>query len=293
MDTKLTLNPAMSNLKTDYNFKKWKGRIHSIIDIVRLFYQSWIDLTKKRNEYQLALVEFDAKHTSFNEERENAEMLADRIFAIAKVVIVLILDYLLLKNTILIFGDRNGWPAWWTYAIPTIFIVAEFVVCFRIWKRVTERHEATWFDSFCQYLIIVILLGATVYSIVYDIGGYIPEVDAVSFTTYLTGSVVMQSCIFIFSAILHIVLIQNVPKIAEALMYFLYSAKRGILNDKINRTDRKLARVNASFDKKSNLLILEIYEFDRNYPREKDVFITVLEQDIIDEINKRMGKKVL
>lgn len=278
----------------DYNFEKMKENIFSIISGVRSVYLRIRDLTISKLQLESKIADLDSKHSSFNEERGNTVFLIQRLLSVLLIVMVLTLDYILLMNAILVFGEHFNWPEMLTYGMPSFLVLSEFLACFSLSKKAAEGHDMGWFGKLCQYLIIAFLLGVTIFSIIYDVEGYVPEIDKISYRAYLTSSVIVQVCIFVFSAILHIIQIQKVTKIADAIMYFVYSGKRAILVNKLVQVDKQInVRVNPNFNRKANVLILAVYEFDKKYPGEKNMFLVVMEQGLIDEINTRMGKIVL
>lgn len=265
--------------------------IHRLIEgLLNLF-----TICKARNEELAKLKEqvqqLDDNNPDFHEmledRRENNKMTW-RLIIIALSIAV---DFFLLYHAMTILCEQFGLPGFLKFAVPAFLIIVEIGVSYFSFIQQRSGERGSWLSRNLQYFVLFILVGLSVLVIVYSIQGYNAAIDGISFSSFLTGTIVLQVALLISSVMLHIWLIKNSEAIAETFAYLQYKSDRKKLTNKIEKLEKEnRKKYHPEFTKRTHHLVQNVESFKRHNPEANACFENTMPSELIRGINAVMGR---
>jgi hypothetical protein len=263
--------------------------VNELLNLFLLF-KARIDELLKLRDKSKQLDENNTEYYEFlHDMRENTKMNLKFIL----IIFSFLVDFFLLYGALEILCNQFGWPQLLKFLIPVILIVLEiFISYFSILQSRDEENPSL--GKNLQYFVLPILIGFSLLAIFYQIQSYNEAVDGMSLISYMSFSLIIQIVLLIASIMLHLWLIKYAEEITEAIAYWQYKVKRAIITHKIE----SIERMNASkylplFTKLAHKYVKDIDTFKRNYPDVYLNFSKAMPQELIDAINRIMGKTVI
>lgn len=241
------------------------------------------DKLNKHDENNVEYYEF------LHDTRENTKMNLKFIL----IIFSFFVDFFLLYGALNILCDKFGWPELLKFIIPVILIVLEiFISYFSILQSRDEENPSL--GKNLQYFVLPILIGFSMLAIFYQIQSYNEAIDGMSLINYISFNLIIQIVLLVSSIMLHLWLIKYAEEITEAIAYWQYKAKRAILTHKIESIERANASKHLPrFTKLIHKYVMDTDKFKRNYPDVYLNFEKAMPQELIDAINRIMGKTVI
>lgn len=253
-----------------------------------LFLKARHELLEKLKNKLNELDNNNQEYTSLlKDARENMRM--NLMFII--LIISFFVDYFLLYGSLDILCDEFGWWFILKFIVPVALIILEIIISY--FTIVHSRDGENYgISKILQYLIFPVLAGFSLLALFYYFHNYNKDIDHMSLLSYMSFNVILQMLLLVSSIMLHLWLIKHAEEIAEAVAYTKYKVQRFTIVNKIERIEKANTTIYFPlFTKLAHKYVQDIDAFKRNYPEIYLNLSSTMPQELIDAINKVMGKK--
>jgi hypothetical protein len=225
-----------------------------------------------------------------HDQRENNRMN----FRFAIFILSNFVDFLLLNMALDILCDQFGLPKALKYVVPITLIILEIAISYFSTLLSRDEDKPSRLGRNLQYFVLPLLAGFSLLAIIYNAQSYNQEIDGMSLLAFMTFNTVIQLILLISSVMLHLWLIRNSEDLAEAISYMRYKVKRNKVVKAIDKIEKSNSTIlMPQFTRLTHEYIRKTETFKRKYPDENIDFTITMPQELIDGINKIMGKKVI
>lgn len=251
-------------------------------------------LVEKRHRLVTQLKSFEAANPDYCEIYDDQRERNKMNFRYLMLILSFLVDFFLLNTAVSVLCAEFGWPAILKFVVPVALILLEVGVSYFSALQARSEEYVSRIGRNLQYLVLPILVGFSLFVIFFSAQSYSEELDEVSLLGYLTVTVIIQSILLISSIMLHLWLIRNSEDIVEAIAYAIYRIKRKRITDAIEKIDKENTSVNIPLlTRLTHEFVRRTDTFKRTYPDDDEDFSIAMPQDLIDGMNKVMGKRVV
>jgi hypothetical protein len=242
-------------------------------------------LKKKRDNLDSANEEYA---NIIEDRRENMKMN----WRIAIMFLSIVIDFALCYSAMIILCGLFNWPTILKFIVPAILIIAEIIVSYFqiLHQRTGER--AGWLARNAQYFVIMILVALSILVIAFTAQSYNPSLDG-NFFSFIIGTVLVQLVLLLSSISLHVWLIRHSEALAEAFAYLGFKNDRKQLTKRIEKLEKENKNKHTPrFVQDAQRLVQKVELFKRQFPGVPADFERVMSMDLIEAINRVMGRQV-
>ncbi len=223
-----------------------------------------------------------------SDHRENMKMFWLMILAGLSIVV----DFLATFESGRIISEMLRLAHFFMYCIPIVLVLLEIGISYFQIEAKRKGEGGSWLARNAQYLVMIIVCGFILLTIVFSIESYSNDADKVSFLTFLTGTLLYQIALLIFSLMLHLWIIRHSEAIFEAISYCHYKIARSRIVRKIDKLENeKNDKGLPGFSGDTQKLMQMIETFRQENPEANVDFSKTMPAELLLTINQIMGRK--
>jgi|GEM_PF-5497509 len=280
-------------MKQSYTTKKARLIIHRMIETaIELF-----SICKRTNE-EIERTKTDQQrlrdaNVEYEDIIENKREQSNAVWLIILPILAMACDAVITYQAMSVAIEVFGIPSICKILAPLILVGIEIGVSYFQSVEQLEQHEDSWLMRNLQYIVILILIALSILTIMYSISSYSPLVDSIGYILFVIGTVAVQVALLVASVCLHLWLIKNAERIANAIIYLRHSSNYRRVAKQLSSLEHQQRHNNIpAFTKHSQKLIRLITEFNAVYPEQPLDAALLIPQEVLNGMNVAMGRKI-
>lgn len=280
--------------KNSLSLAKAKILIRSLVEKLLELFLHGKSLVEERHRLVTQLKSFDDANPDYCEIYDDQRERNKMNFRYLILLLSFLVDFFLLNTAVAVLCAEYGWPSILKFIVPVVLILLEVGISYFAVLQARSEEYMSYIGRNLQYLVLPILVGFSLLAIFFSAQAYSEELDEVSLLGYLTFTVVIQTILLISSIMLHLWLIRNSEDIAEAIAYARFRIKRGRITGAIEKIDKENTSINIPLlTRLTHEYVRRTDTFKSNYPDNDENFSRAMPQDLIDGMNRVMGKRII